>query len=449
MRALAEGVIEELRAARGARDLDRDDDRAAARRAAAPSEIAEYADFFSFGTNDLTQTTLGFSRDDAEGVPAAVPRGRRDRAQPVREHRRRRRRRARAHRRPSAARSARPGPQARHLRRARRRSGLGRVLPPGRPRLRLVLAVPRADRAPGGRPRGARRADERAASTRRSRPARRSSRATSRSSSTPSAPRRRRLRAAAGLRAGDLLRRGRRRARSWPAGIGPGRSWPASASACASRASTSATRRASSTPAQPLGDALVLTTTNGTRAVVRPRIRADTVLIGSLANLTACAAAAARRARQARPTCACAAPGCAARSRSTTPTRRAGSSPRCAPTWRSGRRATPPRRPGERGGVRVGLRRAGRVAERPRPACRRPHRRRALLRPRERPRRHSDGRRRRRRRCADHGVEACACTPHLGGRRRRCAWSQALTGRKVPMCHETSCWVGPVAPSWP
>lgn len=30
-------------------------------------EIAKYADFFSFGTNDLTQTTLGFSRDDAEG----------------------------------------------------------------------------------------------------------------------------------------------------------------------------------------------------------------------------------------------------------------------------------------------------------------------------------------------------------------------------------------------
>jgi pyruvate,orthophosphate dikinase len=30
-------------------------------------EIADQADFFSFGTNDLTQTALGFSRDDAEG----------------------------------------------------------------------------------------------------------------------------------------------------------------------------------------------------------------------------------------------------------------------------------------------------------------------------------------------------------------------------------------------
>jgi pyruvate,orthophosphate dikinase len=30
-------------------------------------EIARHADFFSFGTNDLTQTALGFSRDDAEG----------------------------------------------------------------------------------------------------------------------------------------------------------------------------------------------------------------------------------------------------------------------------------------------------------------------------------------------------------------------------------------------
>jgi pyruvate,orthophosphate dikinase len=37
------------------------------RAALTANEIAEYADFFSFGTNDLTQMTLGFSRDDAEG----------------------------------------------------------------------------------------------------------------------------------------------------------------------------------------------------------------------------------------------------------------------------------------------------------------------------------------------------------------------------------------------
>jgi pyruvate,orthophosphate dikinase len=37
------------------------------RAALTASEIAEYAQFFSFGTNDLTQTTFGYSRDDAEG----------------------------------------------------------------------------------------------------------------------------------------------------------------------------------------------------------------------------------------------------------------------------------------------------------------------------------------------------------------------------------------------
>ena len=45
-------------------------------------EIAETAEFFSFGTNDLTQTTLGISRDDAasflgaytaKGILAADP----------------------------------------------------------------------------------------------------------------------------------------------------------------------------------------------------------------------------------------------------------------------------------------------------------------------------------------------------------------------------------------
>ena len=37
-------------------------------------EIAEEAEFFSFGTNDLTQMAFGFSRDDAEGkfLPAYI-----------------------------------------------------------------------------------------------------------------------------------------------------------------------------------------------------------------------------------------------------------------------------------------------------------------------------------------------------------------------------------------
>jgi pyruvate,orthophosphate dikinase len=41
------------------------------------AEIAEVADFFSFGTNDLTQMTFGFSRDDVETrvIPAYLERG--------------------------------------------------------------------------------------------------------------------------------------------------------------------------------------------------------------------------------------------------------------------------------------------------------------------------------------------------------------------------------------
>ncbi len=37
------------------------------RAALTADEISNHADFFSFGTNDLTQTTFGFSRDDVEG----------------------------------------------------------------------------------------------------------------------------------------------------------------------------------------------------------------------------------------------------------------------------------------------------------------------------------------------------------------------------------------------
>jgi pyruvate,orthophosphate dikinase len=44
------------------------------RAALCADEIAEEAEFFSFGTNDLTQMTFGFSRDDAEGkfLPAYI-----------------------------------------------------------------------------------------------------------------------------------------------------------------------------------------------------------------------------------------------------------------------------------------------------------------------------------------------------------------------------------------
>ena len=46
------------------------------RAALTADEIAEVADFFSFGTNDLTQMTFGFSRDDAGSfLPEYVERG--------------------------------------------------------------------------------------------------------------------------------------------------------------------------------------------------------------------------------------------------------------------------------------------------------------------------------------------------------------------------------------
>ena len=80
-----------------------------------------------------------------------------------RSRRRRRTRQDRRRARPQdAARS-----QGRHLRRAWRRSGLRRVLPRDRARLRLLLALPRADRraSPPRRPRSARRSPARRRST--------------------------------------------------------------------------------------------------------------------------------------------------------------------------------------------------------------------------------------------------------------------------------------------
>ena len=111
-------------------------------------EIAEVGEFFSFGTNDLTQTALGVSRDDAARfLGVYVEQGIRTR--PVRQPGRGGRGRAHRARRRARAADA-PRSQARHLRRAWRRSRLHRLLRGRRPRLRLGLALSRADRAAGG-----------------------------------------------------------------------------------------------------------------------------------------------------------------------------------------------------------------------------------------------------------------------------------------------------------
>jgi pyruvate, orthophosphate dikinase len=69
MRALVEEVIaDELQRAGHELEISIGTMIELPRAALRASEIAEYADFFSFGTNDLTQTTLGFSRDDAESA---------------------------------------------------------------------------------------------------------------------------------------------------------------------------------------------------------------------------------------------------------------------------------------------------------------------------------------------------------------------------------------------
>ena len=113
-------------------------------------EIAKTAEFFSFGTNDLTQTTFGLSRDDVGPVLSKYVAEGHLRGRPVRLHRPGRRGPAHEDRhRGRATHQARP--QARHLRRARRRPVVRRVLPRDRARLRLLLPVPAPDRPPRGR----------------------------------------------------------------------------------------------------------------------------------------------------------------------------------------------------------------------------------------------------------------------------------------------------------
>jgi len=69
VREEAEGILAEVgRAAGSALDVPIGCMIELPRAALTAHRIAEEADFFSFGTNDLTQTTWGFSRDDVEGA---------------------------------------------------------------------------------------------------------------------------------------------------------------------------------------------------------------------------------------------------------------------------------------------------------------------------------------------------------------------------------------------
>ena len=116
----------------------------------AAGEIAQEAEFFSFGTNDLTQMTWGFSRDDVEasffgtylekgifGVSRSSP----STSAGV----------GNSWRWPSRRPRGPTGPAPRRLRRARRRPGLHPLLRRRRARLRVVLAVQGAGRPARGR----------------------------------------------------------------------------------------------------------------------------------------------------------------------------------------------------------------------------------------------------------------------------------------------------------
>ena len=68
LRGVAEAVIADVSAAEGVElDIPVGTMIELPRAAVTANEIATEADFFSFGTNDLTQTTFGLSRDDVEG----------------------------------------------------------------------------------------------------------------------------------------------------------------------------------------------------------------------------------------------------------------------------------------------------------------------------------------------------------------------------------------------
>ena len=119
------------------------------RAALTADEIAKEAEFFCFGTNDLTQMTFGFSRDDAGKFLDRLLREEDLRVRSVRPPGPEWRWQAGADGCQTGP-SDPPGHQARHLRRARRRSVLCHVLPQGWSELCFLLSVPCADRSSGG-----------------------------------------------------------------------------------------------------------------------------------------------------------------------------------------------------------------------------------------------------------------------------------------------------------
>ena len=97
------------------------------RAALVADQIGEIAEFFSFGTNDLTQMTFGFSRDDIQHVPAGLLEARNPASRPIPIARYERRWPTRRNGAPRRA-GRRGRTQVRGLRRAWRRSGFDRVL---------------------------------------------------------------------------------------------------------------------------------------------------------------------------------------------------------------------------------------------------------------------------------------------------------------------------------
>ncbi len=111
-------------------------------------ELAAYAEFFSFGTNDLTQTTYGYSRDDAEASFIPVYLEKRILKDDPFQVLDREGVGALMRQAVELGRGARAGMKIGICGEHGGEPSQRRVLRPARPRLRLVLAVSRSDRAP-------------------------------------------------------------------------------------------------------------------------------------------------------------------------------------------------------------------------------------------------------------------------------------------------------------